>query len=249
MKITGLLLILCIAFFKAEACKCFYPSIANSYYKSSHIAKVRILNIQPDPNNVQINFVKVEILKQLKGKRTSLYKTDANTYPSGQYIVRTDCAFDLQPGNTMLIFASTTKDDVPYFSYCSISTKHENSIAEKISYIYKLKKYKKGIQSNNNLILDREKIQEFQFNSNISPQDIAIVEFKLDSNLNVLSTKNIIDFKNQDVSKVFNIQFDKKLTKFKKYREDLPVGKLTSYVLFKPSKSLTQNLTFSPEYL
>lgn len=119
------------------ACSCITKSLENKYKESSRVAVVKVIKINYDPKNDALLLLKVETINQLKGKKSTKYKTDAIIYKNttkdgvtGRY----DCVFDIKVGSTWILFASQ-KDGLPYFDYCSQSTDNKQRISKIIAEI------------------------------------------------------------------------------------------------------------------
>lgn len=119
------------------ACSCITKSLEKNYQESSQVAVVKVVKINYDPNNDALLILNVETINQLKGKKSTKYKTDALFYKNptkagitGKY----DCVFDIKVGSTWILFASKN-DGLPYFQYCSYSTDNKQRISKIIAEI------------------------------------------------------------------------------------------------------------------
>lgn len=131
--LTGLILLAQLC----AACSCITKSLEKNYKESSQVAVVKVIKINYDPKNDALLLLNVETINQIKGKKSTKYKTDAIIYknPTKEGIIgRYDCVFDIKVGSTWILFASQ-KDGLPYFDYCSQSTDNKQRISKIIAEI------------------------------------------------------------------------------------------------------------------
>lgn len=183
----------------AEACRCFYPSLAASYYASSHVTLVKILKIENDKVDYKNSKIEVEVLDQIKGSQKTTYYTDALPYtdPTNGNRVYSSCDFDIKQGSTWLIFANENQKS-PFFHYCSNSTQNEDVISKNLNIIKKLRPYPSALATDKKLMLISNQFYTFPNNNLTDKKEAyAVFEVKLDKNFNTVSHNTIIDFNDE----------------------------------------------------